>query len=131
MPTIRFTPAATELFKQQHLQDKVLVLIADDGGGKYSLQGGACTIGAVFTLVALDEPDPDYPIQLTNEAGVQLYSAEYDLYFLAPGLVLDVHNFQFAIRDDAQQFETPVQVVNGAEMLAAHDRGLTESPKSC
>lgn len=131
MSTIRITQAATERLKQQHLQDKILVLIADDGGGKYSLQGGACTIGAVFTLVVLDAPDPDYPIQLTNEAGVQLYSAEYDLYFLAPGLVLDVRNFQFAIRDDAQQFETPVQVVNGVEMVATHNRGLTEAPKSC
>ncbi|GEO69286.1 iron-sulfur cluster biosynthesis family protein [Levilactobacillus acidifarinae] len=72
MAQIKLTPAFMAVLDRKHLAAKDLVLIADDGGGKYSLQGGACTIGTNFTLIVLDAPDPDYPVTIANDQGLNL-----------------------------------------------------------
>ena len=59
---ITLTDAFVQLIQDKGLVGKDLILIADDGGGKYSLQGGACTIGSKFTLIEVDQPDADYPV---------------------------------------------------------------------
>jgi hypothetical protein len=86
---ITLTDAFVQLIHDKGLADKDLILIADDGGGKYSLQGGACTIGSKFTLIEVDQPDVDYPVALENKAGLKLWSSDYDLLFLEDGLQLD------------------------------------------
>ncbi len=66
MPEITLTPDFYHYLQQKHLTDHNLILLVDDGGGKYSLQGGACSIGTNFSIIDVDEPDADYPILLTN-----------------------------------------------------------------
>lgn len=41
MLKISFTKEALSYLKRRELNDKILILIADDGGGKYSIKGGA------------------------------------------------------------------------------------------
>lgn len=129
--SIKLTQAFVDYLKQKNIQDKVFLLVADDGGGKYSLRGGACTIGSVFNLVMLDEPDAAYPIPLNNDAGVKLYSSTYNLYFLEEGLVLDVNDYRILLRDNAHQFENDLQIVNGAEILAAFEKGIVAKNVGC
>ncbi|MCI1987219.1 MAG: iron-sulfur cluster biosynthesis family protein [Lactobacillus sp.] len=131
MAKITLTDSFVALLQEKHLQDKVLLLIADDGGGKYSLQGGACTIGSKFTLITLDAPDPDYPVLLENAAGLQLYSSEYDLLFLEDGLVLDFVNHQIRLKDNAHGFDDGLRIATGQEVLEAFGKGLTVNGVSC
>ena len=74
MATIKLSQAFVDLMKKKHLDQKTLLLITDDGGGRYSLQGGACSIGTKFTLIVLDQPDSDYQVKLENDAGLDLYT---------------------------------------------------------
>ncbi len=131
MAEITLTKAFVELLQHKQLADKTLILIADDGGGKYSLQGGACTIGSKFTLIVTDAPDPDYPVALTNAAGIHLYTSDYDLLFLEAGLELDFRNHQIRLKDHAQTFDDSLLIADGQEVLAAFGKGLTVAGVSC
>lgn len=131
MPKITLTPSFVALIQAKHLDEQVLVLIADDGGGKYSLQGGACTIGSRFTLITLDQPDPDYPVRLENVAGLQLYTSDYDLLFLEAGLTLDFVDHQIRLADNAHRFDDGVRIAKGQDVLAAFAQGLTVAGVSC
>ncbi len=131
MTEITLTPAFVALMKAKKLAQRTLLLIADDGGGKYSLQGGACTIGSRFTLIALDAPDPEYPVHLTNAAGLSLYSSEYDLLFLEQGLVLDFVDHQIRLKDNAHSFDDGLRIAEGKDVLAAFGKGLTVAGVSC
>lgn len=131
MAEIKLTAALVALLKKRHVADKVLLLVADDGGGKYSLQGGACTIGSVFNLVVLDDLDPDYPIPLTNDAGIKLYSSQYNLYFLESGLVMDVKDYRITLRDDSHQFENDLELVKGSDIIEAFQNGIKLGDTGC
>lgn len=131
MAEIKLTAALVALLKKRHVADKVLLLVADDGGGKYSLQGGACTIGSVFNLVVLDDLDPDYPIPLKNDAGIKLYSSQYNLYFLESGLVMDVKDYRITLRDDAHQFENDLELVEGSDIIEAFQNGIKLGDTGC
>lgn len=131
MATIKLSDALVAHLKQRQLADKELVLITDDGGGKYSLQGGACTIGTNFTVIVLDQPDPDYAVPLTNEAGLHLWTSPYDLVFLETGVAMDYGQGQIFLKDDAHILDNAVQIADGATVLAAFDRGLTAKRTSC
>ncbi|KRK72922.1 iron-sulfur cluster biosynthesis family protein [Lacticaseibacillus nasuensis] len=131
MAAITLTPAFVDLIQQKGLQAKTLILIADDGGGKYSLQGGACTIGSKFTLIIRNAPDPDYPVELTNDAGLHLYSSDYDLLFTESGLTLDFVNYQIRMKDDAHAFGDNIMLADGQEVLDAFKLGLTVAGVSC
>ncbi|WP_461213568.1 iron-sulfur cluster biosynthesis family protein [Lacticaseibacillus sp. GG6-2] len=131
MAEITLTPAFVDLLKAKQLADKTLILIADDGGGKYSLQGGACTIGSKFTLIVVDGPDSDYPVLLENEAGIKLYTSEYDLLFLESGLELDFRDHQIRLKDHAHTFDDSLLIADGKEVLAAFGKGLTVAGISC
>ena len=41
---ITFTDKALDYLKRREILNKILILIADDGGGKYSIKGGGCAI---------------------------------------------------------------------------------------
>lgn len=98
MATIKLSQAFVDLMKKKHLDQKTLLLITDDGGGRYSLQGGACSIGTKFTLIVLDQPDSDYQVKLENDAGLDLYTSDYDMIFFASGLAMDFQNGRSALR---------------------------------
>lgn len=131
MAEIQLTDAFVGLLQDKGLDKKVLLLIADDGGGKYSLQGGACTIGSNFTLIELNAPDPDYDVALTNDAGIQLFTSEYDLYFLEDGLQLDYRDYQIRIKDNAHWFDDGVRIAKGADVLAAFKQGIMLAGETC
>ncbi|QEA52754.1 iron-sulfur cluster biosynthesis family protein [Loigolactobacillus coryniformis] len=125
MPTIKISAALTTLIQAKHLADKQLILITDDGGGKYSLHGGACTIGTKFTLISLDHPDPAYPVKLENEQQLHLWTSTYDLLFLNPGVAMDYRDGRISIKDNAHLLDSAVQIADGAAVLAAFENGTT------
>ncbi|MDT6979547.1 iron-sulfur cluster biosynthesis family protein [Levilactobacillus zymae] len=131
MTPIKLTPAFMAVLDQKNLTTKDLVLIADDGGGKYSLQGGACTIGTNFTLIVLDAPDPDYPVAIANDQGLRLWSSDYDLYFLGAGLTLDVAHHNILLKDDAELLDSTVKIARGQDVLDAFQRGIKLSGDDC
>lgn len=131
MPQIHLTDAFMALLDQKHLTQKDLILLADDGGGKYSLQGGACTIGTTFTLIVVDQPDPDYPIALANAQNVRLWSSQYDLYFLSAGLTLDVAHHNILLKDDAELLDSTVRIARGTEVLVAFQQGIKLNGQGC
>lgn len=131
MAEIKVTDAFVDFLKTKGLADKVLLLIADDGGGRYSLQGGACTIGSRFTLIELDKPDPDYSVVLHNDKGLKLYSSDYDMYFLEQGLTIDYREFGIRLKDNAHWFEDGVRIAKGSDVIAAFKQGITVAGETC
>jgi uncharacterized protein YqkB len=131
MTKINVSPAFVQLMRDKHLDQKTLLLIADDGGGRYSLQGGACTIGSNFTLIELDAPDPDYDVVLENDAGLHLYSSEYDMYFLEDGLTIDYRDYQIRLKDNAHWFDDGVRIAKGTDVLEAFKKGIMIAGATC
>ncbi|WP_056969189.1 iron-sulfur cluster biosynthesis family protein [Lacticaseibacillus thailandensis] len=131
MAQIKLTDSFMDLMRRKGLADKTLLLIADDGGGRYSLQGGACTIGSKFSLIELDAPDPDYNVRLENDAGLDLYTSDYDLFFLEHGAVLDFKHYAIDLKDDAHHIDGAVTMAKGADILAAFKQGLTVAGETC
>lgn len=50
MLNIKFTDNAVDYLKRREILDKILILITDDGGGKYSIQGGSAVWEHIFQL---------------------------------------------------------------------------------
>lgn len=48
MLKITFTDKALDYLKRREIADKTLILITDDGGGKYSIKGGGCSMVPTF-----------------------------------------------------------------------------------
>jgi len=131
MTTINLTDDFMALLTRKQLRTKDLVLVTDDGGGKYSLHGGACSIGTKFTLIVLDQPDSDYPLALTNAQGVKLWTSKYDLMFLNAGVTLDYGQGRISIKDDAHILDGAVQIADGKAVLAAFEQGVMPDNKTC
>ncbi len=132
MASIQLSDALVALLQRKGLAQKDLILLTDDGGGKYSLQGGACTIGTNFTLIVIEAPDKDYPVSLHNDQGIHLWTSDYDLIFLETGVAMDYRNGQISIKDDAHALlDNTVQIANGQDVLAAFAQGITMKGASC
>ena len=131
MTSLKMSDRFYVLLVKKQLTDKDLILIADDGGGKYSLNGGACTIGTQFTLITLDHPDPDYPVAIDNARGLKLWSSDYNLYFFDTGLTLDFQHNNIIIKDDAHLLDSAVQIADGQQVLAAFEQGVTAPSETC
>ncbi|ERL65151.1 iron-sulfur cluster biosynthesis family protein [Schleiferilactobacillus shenzhenensis] len=131
MTEINITDPMAKLLAGPRFAGKTLLLITDDGGGKYSLQGGACSIGTKFTLIILDQPDPDYSIPLTNNAGVPLFTSQYDLTFLGQGLTMDYQHYSISLRDDTGLLDGGVLIAKGADVLAAFKQGIFAAGATC
>lgn len=131
MLKIKVTDSAIALLKRKNIADKILLLVTDDGGGKYSLQGGACSIGAKFSIVALDKIDPDYPLNIENDFELQLYTSDYDTRFLRPGLTLTVKNSRITLKDNTGLLDSNVRIANGQDILAAFEKGIMMNGESC
>lgn len=131
MNKITVTPAVVDRLKQKQIATKTLLLITDDAGGKYSLQGGACSIGTKFTLVVLDQPDDEYRVQLTNNANLSLYTSDYDVYFLGQGLKLDYQKAMLNLTSNGQLLDNNVQIADGKKILAAFNQGIFANSGNC
>lgn len=131
MPRIELTSAFVDLINRKGLANKNLLLITDDGGGRYSLQGGACSIGTKFTLIVLDQPDSDYNVELENDAGLHLFTSDYDMIFFNPGLHMDFRDGQIALKDNAHALDNAVRIADGKEVLAAFKQGVMVNGKTC
>lgn len=131
MPEIKLTPALIDLLRRKDLLQQTLVLLVDDGGGKYSLHGGACSIGESFTIVSLLEPDPAYPIKLTNQQNVAFWTSDYDLTFCEPGLTLDYRNGSIQMKDRSRFIDGGVQLANGEKILATFNQGDASAEVGC
>lgn len=131
MNEITVTPTVVTLLQQKKLADKTLLLITDDAGGKYSLQGGACSIGTKFTIVSLDQPDDEYHVALKNNAGLTLYTSDYDVYFLGQGLKLDVQKSMIKLTNNGQLLDNNVQIADGQTILAAFQQGIFADSGNC
>lgn len=122
MATIQLSDSFVSRMRQNGYADKTILLIADDGGGRYSLQGGACSIGTKFSLIILDQPDPDYDVTLENAAGLHLYTSDYDMLFFNPGLKMDFEGGAISISDNAHALDSSVGTANGADVLPLSSR---------
>ncbi|WP_412989204.1 iron-sulfur cluster biosynthesis family protein [Pediococcus siamensis] len=131
MLDLKITDSAMALLKRKKIADKTLLLVTDDGGGKYSLQGGACSIGAKFSIVALDDFDPEYPLSLKNNFELNLYTSKYDTRFFSTGLELDVTNARISLKDHTGLLDSNVLIANGKAILAAFEKGIMISGESC
>lgn len=131
MNKITVTPAVVNRLKQKQIATKTLLLITDDAGGKYSLQGGACSIGTKFTLVVLDQPDDDYRVRLANNANLSLYTSDYDVYFLGQGLKLDYQKAMLNLTNNGQLLDNNVQIADGKKILAAFNQGIFANSGNC
>lgn len=131
MTEIRITDAAFNYLSKKGVADSKLILIADDGGGKYSLQGGSCSIGDRFSLIKVAAADPDYLVELTNNKGLALYTSDYDLALMDAGLVLDFQNGGLALKCDAGLLDSGVQIGDGDKLLAANKHVEMDGNKNC
>lgn len=131
MAEIKLTESMAQLLKGDRFAGKTLLLVTDDGGGKYSLQGGACSIGANFTVIILDQPDPDYSVPLKNDAGIPLYTSNYDLTFLGHGLTMDYQHYTISLKDDSGLLDGGMRIAKGTDVLAAFKQGITVSGATC
>lgn len=131
MSKIIITAAMLQQLTDKQLQDKHLLLITEDAGGRYSQSGGACSIGSNFALIELAQPDPEYNVPLANDAGIDLKTSDYDLTFLGPGLKLDYLNYQIVLRDDSGLLDSSVMVAKGADIVAKFKAGFNGPSKPC
>lgn len=120
MLKITFTDKALTYLKSKKISDKILILIADDGGGKYSLRGGSCSIGANFSIIWVDQVDPDYPIQLENNQGIKIYSSKYDMTVMGPNMIVDYDAGALNLRDDEGMLDGNVEIGDGAALIKAN-----------
>ena len=105
--------------------------MTDDGGGKYSLHGGACSIGTKFTIIVLDQPDPEYNVTVVNNQSLALWTSTYDLIFFNDGIKMDYDQGRIAIKDHAHMLDNAVQIAKGAEVLAAFEQGVPADNLTC
>ncbi len=84
---INIKDEAQELIKKHVKLGQVVILTLDDGSNKYSTLGGTCTIGADFQLIVTDQKDPEYPVVMENNAGLEMYTSDNELAFLTDGLL--------------------------------------------
>lgn len=120
MLKIKFTTTAINYLKRRGILDKTLILITDDGGGKYSIQGGSCSIGSRFSLIWVSRKDTDYPLFLQNNQGIKIYTSKYDLTMMGTNMVLDYTAGSLSLRDDEELLDGHVEIGNGAALLKAN-----------
>ena len=120
MLNIKFTDNAVDYLKRREILDKILILITDDGGGKYSIQGGSCSMGAHLSIIWLDKVDPDYPVKIANEQNVKIYTSDFDKTMLGPNMVMDYNAGSLSLSSDEGLLDGSVDIGNGAALLKAN-----------
>ncbi|MBN6050092.1 iron-sulfur cluster biosynthesis family protein [Lactobacillus helveticus] len=120
MLKITFTDQALDYLKRRKIANKVLILITDDGGGKYSIKGGGCSIGSHFSIIWVKQKDADYPVQLENDQGLKIYTSKYDMALMGPNMVMDYAAGSLNLRSDEGILDGGVDVGNGAALIKAN-----------
>ena len=120
MLKITFTDKAMDYLKRREIADKTLILITDDGGGKYSIKGGGCSIGSHFAIIWVDQVDPDYPVELENDQGLKIYTSKYDMTMMGPNMVMDYDAGSLNLRSDEGILDGGVEIGNGAALIKAN-----------
>lgn len=120
MLKITFTDQALDYLKRREIANKVLILITDDGGGKYSIKGGGCSIGSHFSIIWVEQKDADYPVQLENDQGLKIYTSKYDMALMGPNMVMDYAAGSLNLRSDEGILDGGVDVGNGAALIKAN-----------
>ena len=120
MLKITFTDNALDYLKRREIEDKTLILITVDGGGKYSIKGCGCSIGAHFSIIWVDQVDPDYPVELENDQGLKIYTSKYDMTMMGPNMVMDYDAGSLNLRSDEGILDGGVEIGNGAALIKAN-----------
>ncbi|MGO3576320.1 MAG: iron-sulfur cluster biosynthesis family protein [Lactobacillus helveticus] len=120
MLKVTFTDQALDYLKRRKIANKVLILITDDGGGKYSIKGGGCSIGSHFSIIWVEQKDADYPVQLENDQGLKIYTSKYDMALMGPNMVMDYAAGSLNLRSDEGILDGGVDVGNGAALIKAN-----------
>ena len=120
MLKITFTDSALDYLKRRKIADKTLILITDDGGGKYSIKGGGRSIAPHSSITWADEKDPDYPVQLDNDQGLKIYTSKYDMTLMGPNMVMDYNAGSLNLRSDEGILDGGVEIGNGAALIKAN-----------
>lgn len=120
MLKITFTDQALDYLKRREIANKVLILITDDGGGKYSIKGGGCSIGSHFSIIWVEQKDADYLVQLENDQGLKIYTSKYDMALMGPNMVMDYAAGSLNLRSDEGILDGGVDVGNGAALIKAN-----------
>lgn len=131
MAKIKITQAALDHLKKREMLSHCLLLIADDAGGKYSINGGTCSMGSHFSLIKVPKPDPDYPIVLKNNTAFKIYSSKYDLLMLESNLILDYQKTRLILKNDSGLLDSNVQLGDGAALLKANKHVHLTRLKNC
>ncbi|WP_047999965.1 iron-sulfur cluster biosynthesis family protein [Lactiplantibacillus herbarum] len=102
---------------QAYLADKIpagsqVILTTDDGSNKYSSLGGSCAIGNKFQLVILKAADPNFTIELENNAGYDMHAAPADEVYLGNGLNIARWHSGLALKDDSGILDGALSVVD-------------------
>jgi len=102
---------------QAYLADKIpagsqVILTTDDGSNKYSSLGGSCAIGNKFQLVILKAADPNFTIELENNAGYDMHAAPADEDYLGSGLNIARWHSGLALKDDSGILDGALAVVD-------------------
>lgn len=120
MLNITFTDGALAYLKRKNILNKILILIVDDGGGKYSIKGGSCSIGSHFSIIWVNQKDPDYPLALKNNQGLKIYTSSYDQALMGPNMICDYESGSLNLRDDEGLLDGNVEIGNGAALIKAN-----------
>lgn len=131
MAKIKFTKNALNYLKRREVLGHPLLLICDDAGGKYSINGGSCSMGMHYSLIKLDKADKDYPVVLHNDKNVEIYTSDYDLIELGENLNLDYINAGLQLKNDAQLLDGSVMIGNGPKIIAANQHQDFTETKNC
>lgn len=131
MAKITITKDALNYLKQEGIADKYLILITDDGGGKYSMSGGACSIGSHFSIIWVNQPDSDYSEVIKNDEGLKIYSSKYDLTLLDNDMTLDYKNGSLALKGESGILDEGVSIGDGAALIKANKNVSIAANKSC
>ncbi|WDT66678.1 iron-sulfur cluster biosynthesis family protein [Companilactobacillus crustorum] len=109
---INIKPEAKEYLAKKIPAGSRLILTTDDGSNKYSSLGGSCAIGDKFQLVILKEADPDYTIDLENDAGYVMSTSENDADLMTNGLNISLWHNALALKDNSGILDGSLSVVD-------------------
>lgn len=107
---VNIKPAAADKIKNQVEDGQVVLLSLNDGSNKYSDIGGSCTAGSRFQFVILNEQDPDFSIEVENNAGLKIYTSPAEMQYLGNDLVVDVKNAAMSLSDDSGVIDGAVTI---------------------
>ncbi|WP_276804389.1 iron-sulfur cluster biosynthesis family protein [Lactobacillus hominis] len=116
---------ALNLLEKRGYSKFPLLLIVDGGGGDYSIEGGSCSLGADYSIIALDtrQTDPRYPIEIQTNTDLKIYTSDYDLAFLGDNLVLYIKDTTLHLRNDGGLLTGNVKLAKASDIAEAAKRG--------